>query len=227
MLNGRYAPRMMVDLTHAISSDTPVFPGDAPVSIEVIEASQEHTGQDQTAGRRSLNVGRVAITLHTGTHMDAPFHFFDSGRTIDCVPLDHCIGPAALVDVRGVEAGGPVDLENVPGLRERLRSIPKVVLRTDWWKRWGQDGYFTDHPVLTADAAQFLVDSGVHLVGVDMPSVDLPPFAAHLVLLGNGVLIVENLTNLDAVPAEGFHLTALPLKVMGRDGSPVRAVATF
>jgi arylformamidase len=79
--------------------------------------------------------------------------------------------------------------------------------------------------VFTPEAAQFVVDCGVRLVGVDFPSVDRPPFPAHIAFLGNGIVIVENLTNLPAIEKEVFHLVVLPLKFTGRDGSPVRAIA--
>ncbi len=99
------------------------------------------------------------------------------------------------------------------------------MLNTGWHHRWGSADYFTAHPVITGEAAQFLVDCGVMLVGVDTPSVDRAPYPAHLVLLGNDVLIVENLTNLDAIDGDDFEFIALPLAVVGRDGSPVRAAA--
>jgi kynurenine formamidase len=98
-------------------------------------------------------------------------------------------------------------------------------LQTGWSKHWDSPSYFTDHPTLAADAAQFLVECGVQLTAVDMPSVDRAPYPAHRILLGAGVLIVENLTNLDVIGASEFQLIVLPLKLVGRDGSPVRAVA--
>lgn len=78
---------------------------------------------------------------------------------------------------------------------------------------------------MTGDAAEFLVDRGITLIGVDFPSIDRPPFPAHEMLLGNDVLILENLTNLDAVTGPVFQLSAIPLRIIGRDGSPVRAIA--
>ena len=111
-------------------------------------------------------------------------------------------------------------------MEAKLRRVPKVILNTGWASRWGTPEYFTDHPCLSAASAEFLVECGVHLVGIDMPSVDRPPFPAHLALLGNGVVIVENLTNLREIGADEFELAALPLSLVGRDGSPVRAIAS-
>ena len=99
------------------------------------------------------------------------------------------------------------------------------MLYTGWSRHWGSPCYFRDYPCLSADAAQFLVDCGIALAGVDMPSVDRAPYPAHKVLLGAGVLIVENLANVEAISAEEFQLVVLPLKLVGREGSPVRAVA--
>jgi kynurenine formamidase len=156
--------------------------------------------------------------------MDAPFHFFNGAETIDRVPLDRCVGPARLIDLRDI-AAGEIRREHI----ERRCAAPlrahAAVLHTGWSKQWGAPRYFRDHPCLGADAAQFLVDCGVQLVGVDMPSVDRAPYPAHQILLRAGVPIVENLTNLEAIGADVFQIVVLPLKLAGRDGSPVRAVA--
>ena len=120
-----------------------------------------------------------------------------------------------------------IDVEAVAPHAERLRKTRRVVFNTHWHHRWGADDYFTAHPVITGPAAKFLVDCGVVLVGVDTPSVDRPPYPAHLELLGAGLLIVENLTNLDSITGDEFELIALPLAIHGRDGSPVRTVAVL
>jgi kynurenine formamidase len=207
----------IVDLSYELESSTPVYPGDAGVEIKVLE-----TAASKIPDRRALNNSRLSISIHTGTHMDAPFHFFDNGKTIDQVPLDRFCGPALCVDLGSEKT---IDAAKLKPFGERIRQYRKIILNTGWASHWKSPDYFTEHPCMTGDAAQFLVDSGVHLVGLDTPSVDLPPFPAHLVLLGNGVVIVENLKNLDAIPQEVFELIVLPLKIVGRDGSPVRAIA--
>jgi len=157
--------------------------------------------------------------------MDAPCHFFPSGLTIDQMPLEQCMGPASLLKLTDLATGSEIDLTAVPGLKDKLSRTRKLILNTGWARHWGSPRYFTDHPRISAESAAFLVDCGINLIGVDMPSVDRPPFPAHLAFLGNGIAIVENLTNLDAVEADEFQLTVLPLKLMGRDASPVRAIA--
>ncbi len=210
-----------IDLSYRLDPATPVYPNDPSVSIEVLESTLYH----RPDGRRTLNNSRVSVGIHCGTHMDAPFHFFGEGRTIDQVPLDQCVGPALRIDLRSVVANGLIAAEHLQAQEAMIRDLRKIVLFTAWSDRWGRPEYFTDHPVFTPEAAQFVVDCGVRLVGVDFPSVDRPPFPAHIAFLGNGIIIVENLTNLAAIRNEVFNLIVLPLKITGRDGSPVRAIA--
>jgi arylformamidase len=213
--------RQPIDLSHPLSADTPAFPGDPPPEIRVFDS----TATPSTAGERHLNCSHLAMSLHCGTHMDAPFHFFGDGRTIDRVPLERCIGPALVVRLPFEKHGLTIDRQHLAAYEPQLRQTRRVLLNTSWHHRFRDDNYFTEHPVITGPAAQFLVDCGVVLVGVDTPSVDRPPFDAHLALLGNDVLIVENLTNLDAITADLIDLVALPLAISGRDGSPVRVIA--
>lgn len=202
--------RRLVDLSRSVGSGTPVFPGDGPVRITILDDTY-------------VNLSRIDFSLHTGTHMDAPFHFVHAGATIDRVPLEHCIGPAVRIDLRGHD--GPIDAALLAPHQAALRQASAAVLDTGWSEHWREAPYFSDHPSMTADGAHMLVECGVRLVGVDMPSVDREPYPAHRVLLGAGVLIVENLTNLEAIGADCFELIVLPLKLAGRDASPVRAIA--
>lgn len=219
----RWARRHVIDLSHPLSADTPAFPGDPPPEIRIFDS----TAAKSTAGERHLNCSHLAMSLHCGTHMDAPFHFFQDGTTIDRVPLDRCTGEALLVRLPYPTHGLAIDAQHVAPFEQQIRSTKRVVFNTAWHHRWRGDNYFSEHPVITGRAARFLAACGVTLVGVDTPSVDRAPFEAHLAFLGNDVLIVENLTNLDAIPGDVFHLIALPLAILGRDGSPVRAVAVL
>jgi len=213
------APQI-VDLSYALNATIPVYPGDPPPEILVLERTT-----DVIPGRRALNNSRISIGMHCGTHMDAPFHFFSDRRTIDQVPLERLIGPAIRIDLRAAVRGGTIEREHLEPRRDDLRRYPRVILETGWEARWGKPEYFSDHPLITGEAAQFLVDCGAQLVGIDMPSVDRPPFPAHLALLSNDVVIVENLRNLREISDDVFELIVLPLKIVGRDGSPVRALA--
>lgn len=215
------ASRRIIDLSHPLSPNTPAFPGDPPPEIRIFDS----TDAASESGQRHLNCSHLSTSLHCGTHMDAPFHFFGDRATIDRVPLERTVGPALLIRLSWQECGGTIDRAHLAAYVERLRATRRVVFNTLWHHRWGAENYFTEHPVITGAAAGLLVDCGVQLVGVDTPSVDREPFEAHLALLGADVLIVENLTNLDAIGVDEFELVATPLKILGRDGSPVRALA--
>lgn len=210
--------RRIIDLSHPLDPGCPVFPGDDPVDIVVTNST---TGS--TTDPRRMNCSRLHTSLHSGTHMDAPFHFIHDGAKIDQVDLDRCLGPTLRIPIpAGTQQ---IDMPILEPWNNKLRVAHRVILHTGWYHRWGLPGYFTDHPVITGQAARYLVDHGVVLVGVDTPSVDRDPYEAHLAFLGAGLLIVENLTNLDAIHGEVFELVAIPLRVAGRDGSPVRAIA--
>jgi kynurenine formamidase len=212
---------MIIDLSYPLCESTPVFPGDDPVKITVAEQA----GSLHPSGRRGLNCSRLEMSVHCGTHMDAPFHFFNNGATIEEVPLSACVGEAVLIDLRPLDARTELRKIHVEKFEEAVRQAKRVVLLTGWFKKWNHPTYFTHYPVLSGELADFLVSLGVLIVGVDTPSVDDPPFPAHLSLLEGGVFIVENLTNLDQIGSSRFHLTVAPLKITGRDASPVRAFA--
>ncbi|MCE7981573.1 MAG: cyclase family protein [Caldilinea sp. CFX5] len=213
----------IIDLTHPLEPTTPVFPDYPPVGVKILEA----IGISTPVGRRALNSSQVTVGLHCGTHVDAPAHFYNARPTIEQTALEKCVGPALLIDLtpKTLPAQSVIDVADLASYVDQLRETGKVILKTGWAQRWGDPAYFTEHPVMTGEAAQFLVDCGVHLIGVDTPSVDRPSFPAHLVLLDKQVVILENLTNLDAIPTPRFQLVALPLKLTGREASPVRAIA--
>lgn len=214
------AGRRVIDLTYELNPQTPVYPDYPPVDITILE-----TLQDVKPGRRSLNSSRIAIGIHCGTHMDAPLHFVGNGLTIDQIPLERLVGSAVLADLRESARNGLIEKNDLTAFYSKLKATRRIVINTGWSSQWGKPSYFTDHPVLTSEAAHFLVDTGVQLVGIDAPSVDRPPFPAHIPFLENDCVIVENLTNLDAIKSEVFEFIVLPLKISSREGSPVRAIA--
>jgi kynurenine formamidase len=209
-----------IDLSYPIEAGMPVLPNYPPVEITILDA----TSRQEPGGPLHLNSSRIAIGLHTGTHMDAPFHFIHAGKTFERIPLEQCAGPAVLVRLPDHGPGAPITPQDLVAHESSILETRKVVLATGWHRRWGGPAFFTEHPVITRAAAELLVDWGIHLVGVDFPSVDRPPHEAHFAFLGSGAVIVENLTNLNAISGDRFYLTALPLNLVGRDGCPVRAV---
>ena len=112
--------------------------------------------------------------------MDSPAHFYNGVRTIEQVPLEQCIGPAVLVDVRHILPRGEISPADLVGYEEAIKSTGKVVFWTGWSSRWGEDNYFDDYPVVSEAAAEWLVERGVHLVALDTPSPDREPASCAL-----------------------------------------------
>jgi len=212
----------IIDLSYPLDAATPPFPGDPPVEI-AIQASIP--ADHPTGAPGAMNVSQITTGVHVGTHMDAPFHFYNQGRTIDQVSLACGVGPALLINLAHKAAKAEIAPEELLSHREAITHLQRIIFNTGWASHWGQADYFTDFPVISAAVAQLLVAWGVTLVGIDTPSVDRHPYPVHFALLGNDVLIVENLTNLDRIRQTRFQFIALPLKLTGRDASPVRAVA--
>lgn len=199
------------DITRPLSPRTAVWPGDVPVRFT---RSADHAAGDPVSS------GAIACTLHAGTHLDAPLHLFAGGTGVDAVPLEACLGPALVV------ACGDAPALDLALLAPRIpEGTTRVLLQTAASAR-PDDRLEEGYPALTAEAARWLVARGARLVGVDAPSVD--PFDStdlpvHRILLGAGAVILENLA-LGAVPPGPYELVALPLRLVGMDGSPVRAV---
>ena len=157
--------------------------------------------------------------------MDAPAHFYNGVPTIEQVPLEQCIGPAALVDVRKIGPRGEISPADLATCEEAIKATGKVVFWTGWSSRWGQHDYFDDYPVLERSTPRWLVERGVHLVGIDTPSPDRDPHPVHYILLGANMVIVENLTGLEQIGRDVFELIVVPLPLKGLEASPVRAIA--
>jgi len=191
-------------------------------------------GVDFEPARRLEVNGWNALTLHLyshcGTHMDAPRHFLADGETIDNQALDACIGPARLIDLTPVADRELITPERIAPWAEGIQAGDRLLFRTDWSQRHGTDDYRNALPRISLELAEWLVDRGVALIGVEPPSVadvNNPEelTAVHRTLLGAGIVIVEGLCNLDQLSVDDIQLIVLPLKVQAGDGAPVRAVA--
>jgi arylformamidase len=220
----------LIDLSHPLDPATPPWPGNPPVEFAVISAIPAERGPgDRGAPGEPVSCNTTAFLTcnHTGTHMDSPAHFYNGVQTIDQVPLEKCIGPVALVDVRHLHPRGEITPADLAPREAAIKATGKVVLWTGWSSRWGLPNYFDDYPVLSEATAVWLVERGVHLVGVDTPSPDRDPHPVHYVLLGANILIVENLTRLERIGRDTFELIVVPLPLRGLEASPVRALAVL
>jgi arylformamidase len=222
--------RRLIDLSHPLEVATPPWPGNPPVKFVAVSAIPPERGPlDCCAPGEPVACNTTAFLTcnHTGTHMDAPAHFYNGVRTIEQVPLEMCIGPAALVDARRIGPQGEISPKDLLASENAIRSTGKVVLWTGWSSRWGQAGYFDDYPVLSESAATWLVERGVHLVGMDTPSPDRDPHPVHYILLAANMVIVENLRGLEQIDRVIFDLIVMPLPLKGLEASPVRAIAAL
>lgn len=207
-----------IDLTQPIRSGMPVYPGDLPVAVSLRATHETH----------GYAASRVEFGTHSGTHLDAPFHFFADGARLDAYPAGRFFGTGLVLDLRrtGREIGESAVLT---AAKEGggLRPGDFAVVWTGWDAHFGDDD-MVEHPYLTSDAARTLVAAGVSLVATDALNVDSSTgadYLVHLILLGADVLIVENLRGLESLGAGRARFAFLPLRLEGADGAPVRAVA--
>lgn len=201
------------DISRPMHSGLPVWPGDTPFAFEMVARIEDGS---------SVNVGSVTMSVHTGAHTDAPLHFDDAAADIASVPLDKYVGPCVVADVR--PTGRDIGPENLPpGLGETLRTHPRLLLRT-----YGERPAAFDEALAHATPAlvDWLAGHGVVLLGLDTDSMDAfesKELLAHKRLLHHGIAILEGV-DLSAVPRGTYELVALPLRLVGADASPVRAI---
>jgi arylformamidase len=205
--------RRIYDISVSVASGGVVYPGNPPISISLASA---------VAQGASSNVSRLDLGSHTGTHVDAPRHFFDDGAGVDTLPLDVLMGPALLIALDpGVMA---VTAEHLRA--HDLTHVTRLLLRTRNSGFIRETEFHQDFTYLAPDGAQYLVDHGIRLVGVDYLSVEQfhsGHHRTHRTLLEHGVVIVEGL-DLGEPPAGVYELRCLPLRLAGLDGAPARAV---
>lgn len=208
----------MIDLTHTLRPEMPVYPGAPQPVLQPVQTLQQHGCRES----------ELRLWSHHGTHIDAPAHMVAEGKTLDALPLERFFGLATMLDV-SAWAGGEIPLAALQEKEDQLQQVQFVLLRSGWEKHWGEAAYFHGYPCLSAPAAAYLAAlPQLQGIGVDMLSVDAAgarPAAVHRCLLQAEKLIVENLCHLDAICGEMFLLSVLPLKFAAADGAPVRAVA--
>ena len=212
----------MIDLTRVIYDGMPKIPVLPDVHVRKFFSLEKG---------HPLNVTELSLPCHAGTHVDAPIHIVPGGKSIDDIPLDSFVGPGAVIPVkkRGGEEVTAQDLE-ISGVSVNRGDI--LMLFTGWDEKFESPDY-NHHPYLSVDAAEWMVKKGVKLFGVDCITVDLPTpmrqkgfdFPVHRTLLGNGVLIAENVTNLGSIVGKKTRILALPLRVKGSDAGHARIVA--
>jgi arylformamidase len=216
--------RKFVDLTMHLEEGMQTFPTHWHPFVEITQLGRH--------GLENRETRKLVLGTHTGTHIDAPRHFIPGGDTVDQLPLDQLVGPASVLDLTAFGAGKEVDVDDLAKALHG-RSAERVLMRFDWDRYLGSMAYYNDSPFISEAAAQWLVDSGCRLLGMDTAMPDNPKNGRngpkdspnHKILLGNGVVLLEYMVNLAALDRPVVELVVAPLKVRGGDGAPVRAFA--
>lgn len=212
----------MVDLTRVIYDGMPKIPILPEVQI----------GRCFSLDKGApLNVTQISLACHAGTHVDAPIHVVPNGKSIEELPLEAFVGPGAVIPVKK-KGGEEVTARDLGSSGVTVSRGDILMLYTGWDEKFESPDYNV-HPFFSVDAAQWMVEKGIKLVGIDCITVDLPTplrqkgfdFPVHRTLLGNGVLIAENVANLGRIVGKKSRIMAFPLRVKGSDAGHARIVA--
>ncbi len=198
----------IVDLSVALSEQTPIYPGDPETKI-IPAGIFEKDG---------YNDHYISVGTHVGTHIDAPLHMLAEGKTLDQFPIEHFVGRGRLIEVEN----NTFDLEKVK--QADIEEGDIVLFHTGMSDIYRKPEYLEDYPEIPGEIADYLVEKKIKIVGVDMCSPDYPPYKTHKILLSGDVLIIENLTNLAELAGKEFTIYALPVK-LELDAAPARVIA--
>ena len=210
----------IIDLTLTVSDKIPIFPGSPQPSFIPWENVKED----------GYNLELLFLSTHTGTHMDAPYHFLEKGAKIHEISLKKLVSEAILIKSKkkNGESITKIDIQKFEKKHGKINNFSSVIFSTGWQRNLQKKYYFTKNPGLSLSAAKYLASKKINLVGIDSPSIDLgtdSKFSVHQIFAKKGILIVENLANLEKIKSSKFHLVVLPLKLKNATGSPVRAIA--
>ena len=222
-INENKKKERFIDLSHTIENGLITYKGlPAPIICDYL--SREHSKQLYAEGT-TFQIGKIEMVTNTGTYIDCPFHRFENGKDLSAMEL------ASFADLDGVvisapySAGLAITAKQLKNYEIRNRA---VLIYTGWDRHWNTETYYENHPYLTADAAEYLRNCDVKLVGIDSHNIDHTADKkrpVHTILLSSDILIVEHLCNLYLLPADGFTFSAVPPKFKGVGTFPVRAMA--
>ncbi len=216
----------LIDLSQTIAPGMPLFSPKAPqptVSAWMSHAQAAASGNYEGC---SCEISQVQFVTSLGTYMDSPYHFDPNGASIERLALEQLVLPGVVVNCTDARARDPIGPDRLDSIDVEGKA---VLFNTGWSLFWGQSAYY-DFPFLTGETAAALRDRGARLAAVDFLVIDdttNPRRPVHVTLLHGNILIVENLTNLGALPASGFVFHAVPVKVAGAAAFPVRAYAVI
>lgn len=209
---------MIIDLTHTISENMPVYPGTDTPKLSLAN----------TLERDGFRETLLSMFSHTGTHTDAPAHLFSSGKSLDEFSAESFAGTAVMLDCKEMPENARIGVKDIEKLGNAFDRADFLIIRTGHEKYWNDEKYFSGFPCIDTELAQLILKSGKKGIGVDAISVDPVgvPLEVHNILLGsNNFIIIENLCNLDKIEKTEFGFIAMPLKFENSDGAPTRAFA--
>jgi arylformamidase len=209
----------LFDLTMPFSEKTIPVPGHPCPRFEPLTTLEDDGVRNTT----------MTISIHTGTHIDAPSHFIPDGASIDEIPIDRFHRPGVRLDLRSLaEPAEPITLGHLKqaGFDPSETRDAILMLASGWSDQaWQTERLYETNPFLAQDAAEALADASPSALGLDFAVDDTKPWPNHTILLGAGVLLIENLMRLPELPRDGFDVMAFPLKLVGENGGPTRVVA--
>ncbi len=214
----------LVDLSLSIENGIITYPSSSHQRFE-----SSIVGRIAVEGRETR---KFTIGSHCATHIDSMKHFILNGLAVDEIPLSRLIGPAFLIHLGELAPKTIIQEEDIAPFLPK-KPVERLVLRSDWSRFWNTSQFYQHWPVLSSSCAQFLVDRGVRLLGIDFPSPDPPRFGEdcsqdcpnHKLFFSHEIILVEYLTNLGMLRAGEIFLMVMPLKLVGFDGSPARVAA--
>jgi arylformamidase len=205
---------MIYDVSVPITTTMPVWPSDPPVKL----TPTSHLSRDKS---HTVRVTRIEMGSHTGTHIDAPWHMVEGGHRLNQISLETLIGPAVVLEISGVKSLKRSDVDKFS-----FNGIECVLFKTDNSQHWNDKKFYEQFVYLEPEAAEFLVERGIKVVGIDYLSIDefkSESHPTHFVLLKRNVVIIEGL-DLSRVPPGTYQMTALPLNLQDVDGAPTRVI---
>ncbi len=209
----------VIDLTHTISENMPVYPGTDGPKLEVA-STYEKNGFKETL---------LTMFSHTGTHMDSPAHLFSQRTTLDSFSAEQFVGKGIVVDCSNLKEDQKITMKYIEAVKEKADIAQYILFYTGWDKYWGTDAYFGNYPYITEEVAEYLIKSKKKGVGIDVIGIDPikdENLTIHKKLFAEtDIVVIENLTSLDKVGNDIFTFCALPIKFKDSDGAPVRAIA--
>jgi kynurenine formamidase len=214
----QFANNMIIDLSQSISSNIKLYPG-SPNFYFLKWSKYSIDGYDSEA---------IFLSTHTGTHIDAPSHFIEGTESIDDIDANRFV----MNDVHLLKifksSNELITVKDIINSKIDIKENDSIIFSTGWEHNYNSNNYINTNPGLSPEAAIYLSNKNINAVAIDSPSIDAAresEFPAHKILLKNGIIIIENICNLAKIDKKKFKLIAIPLKLLGASGSPVRALA--